>query len=159
MMYLIPALLVLLIVGGFVTFMALNAAKKSGPAADGKGEGPPGIGGDDAPLGDTSEHAGSEAEDGTTVGDVEGGAPRMVDPDSAAHVGRPGDGEGRVALEFEGKQPAPAPTTAAATEAPTVHEATDAAADAAPDDPDAQDAAPEDDPPKPASERLADRPV
>ena len=50
-------LLSLLLIAGFVTFMVLNATKKSGPAADTREEGAPGIGADETPLGDTTEHA------------------------------------------------------------------------------------------------------
>ena len=56
MEYVLPVVLVILLVGGFVTFLVLNATEKGGPAA-GRGEGVPGIGADETPLGDTSEHA------------------------------------------------------------------------------------------------------
>ena len=56
MEYVIPVVLVILLVGGFVTFLVTNATKKGGPVAD-SDEGVPGIGRDDTPLGDTSEHA------------------------------------------------------------------------------------------------------
>jgi hypothetical protein len=108
MEYVIPGVLVVLAIAGFVTFFVLNATKKSGPAADAD-EGAPGIGADDTPLGDTSEHAGEQTEGGVTASDPEGGAAgRSSDPDSAAHVGRPGEGEGSQRIEFEGEQPRPA---------------------------------------------------
>jgi hypothetical protein len=108
MEYVIPAVLVLLAIAGFVTFFVLNATKKSGPAADAD-EGAPGIGADDTPLGDTTEHAGEQSREGVTTSDPEAGAAeRSSDPDSAAHVGRPGEGEGKERLEFEGEQPRPA---------------------------------------------------
>ena len=56
MEYVIPVVLVILLVGGFVIFLVLNATKKTGPVADAD-EGVPGIGSDETPLGDTSEHA------------------------------------------------------------------------------------------------------
>jgi hypothetical protein len=54
MEYVIPVVLVVLLVGGFVTFLVVNATKKGGPVAD---AGAPGIGPDETPLGDTTEHA------------------------------------------------------------------------------------------------------
>jgi hypothetical protein len=94
MEYVIPAVLVVLLVGGLVTFLVLNATEKSGPAARGD-DGPPGIGGDPAPLGDTTEHSGERSE---------GGATRQG-PGDAAHVGRPGEGEGAERLDFDREQP------------------------------------------------------
>ena len=54
MEYVIPVVLVVLLVGGFVTFLVVNATKKGGPVAD---AGAPGIGPDETPLGDTTEYA------------------------------------------------------------------------------------------------------
>ncbi|HKH17579.1 MAG TPA: hypothetical protein VKA57_08650 [Solirubrobacteraceae bacterium] len=105
MEYMIPAVLVVLAVGGFVTFLVLNATRKSGPVADGD-EGSPGIGADNTPLGDTTQHAGEQTEGGVTTSDPESGAgARSADPDAAAHVRRPGEGEGAERLEFEGEEP------------------------------------------------------
>ncbi len=71
--YVIAALLVLLIVGGLVLFLVTNATRRSNvsdagdPGADQNSLGI--IGGDDeTPAGDTSEHAGRQTEQGTTVG-------------------------------------------------------------------------------------------
>jgi hypothetical protein len=108
MEYVVSALLVLLLVGGFAAFMVLNATNKSGPSADRPHEGPPGIGQDETPLGDTAEHAGEQTEEGTTARDPERGRFERSDPDAAAHVGRPGEGEGRERLAFEGERPASA---------------------------------------------------
>jgi hypothetical protein len=105
MEYVIPAVLVLLLVGGFVTFLVLNATRKSGPAATGRDERPPGIGRDETPLGDTAEHAGEQTEGGTTARDPEQARSERDDPERAAHVGRPGEGEGRERLEFEDERP------------------------------------------------------
>jgi hypothetical protein len=105
MEYVIAALLVLLLVAGFATFLVVNATRKSGPVADPPDEGPPGIGPDDTPLGDTSQHAGRQTEEGVTARDPEERQPDPPDPDAAAHVGRPGEGEGRERLEFEGERP------------------------------------------------------
>ena len=61
MSYLVIGILLLLIVGGFVTFLVLTATKRSNPA--GTDDKPaPGIGADDStPLGDTPEHADNDA--------------------------------------------------------------------------------------------------
>ncbi len=71
--YVIAAVLVLLIVGGFVLFLVTNATRKSNVSDAGD----PGadqnslsiIGSDDeTPAGDTSQHAGEQTSAGTTVG-------------------------------------------------------------------------------------------
>jgi hypothetical protein len=173
MEYLIPAVLLLILIGGFVTFLVLNATKKSGPVADADDEGAPGMGGDDTPLGDTTEHAGEQTEHGTTVGgqdaDASGGTGRPVhsgsagstetgedvaDPDRAAHLARPGEGEGHQALEFDAQQP-PAGTTSPGGGA---RAGTDDASRAPAQTAGAEEAA-DDEPPPPSSERLADRGV
>ena len=106
--YVIAAVLVILIVGGFVLFMVMNATKKS----DVSDAGDPGadqnalsiIGSDDAPAGDTNEHAGDQQE-GKTVGgqdaDVHGGTGAPPARSGARHddpnVARPvvgGEAEG-----------------------------------------------------------------
>jgi hypothetical protein len=106
MEYVIPAVLVVLLVGGFVTFLVLNATRKSGPVADRDDEGAPGIGRDPTPLGDTTEHAGEQSESGATRDDPEQGADRRTEPDRAAHRASPGEGEGEERLEFDGERPA-----------------------------------------------------
>jgi hypothetical protein len=80
--YVIAAILVLLIVGGFVFFLVANATNKSNvsdagdPGADQNALGIIGSE-DDSPLGDTTEHAGEQNERGEAVGeqdaDVHGG--------------------------------------------------------------------------------------
>jgi hypothetical protein len=113
MEYVIPALIVILLIAGFVTFLVVNATEKGGPNAEGEGS-PPGIGADDeTPLGDTTQHAGEQTPEGTTArGQDDGrfsgrGRPHETpsDPDDAAHVARPGEAEGAERLEFEGRQP------------------------------------------------------
>jgi hypothetical protein len=112
MEYVIPILLVILLVAGFVTFLVMNATKKAGPNAEGE-SGPPGVGTDETPLGDTTEHAGEQTSEGTTPRGQDDrrfagrGRPHETpsDPDEAAHVARPGEGEGAEHLEFEGRQP------------------------------------------------------
>jgi hypothetical protein len=124
MAYVIAAIVVVLIVTGFVTFLVTNATKKSGPVADRPDEGPPGIGTDETPLGDTSQHAGHQTDEGTTVGgqDAEesggtgepvepglggnsGGSERREDPEAAAHRARPGEAEGEQRIEFDPHRP------------------------------------------------------
>jgi hypothetical protein len=106
MEYVIPAVLVLILVAGFVTFLVINATNKSGPVAERDDEGAPGMGGDETPLGDTTQHAGEQTEHGTTAQDPEGGTARADDPDAAAHRARPGEGEGAEELDFEPERPA-----------------------------------------------------
>jgi hypothetical protein len=106
MEYVIPIIVVILLVAGFVTFLVLNAASKGGAAAEGE-PGPPGIGADEqTPLGDTPEHADAEPRHG---GERRFGRPHETpsDPDEAAHVGRPGEGEGSERLGFDGQRPRP----------------------------------------------------
>jgi hypothetical protein len=105
MEYVIPAVLVLLLVAGFVTFLVLNATRRSGSAGTGRADGGPGIGQDETPLGDTAEHAGEQTEAGTTARDPERARFERADPTETAHVGRPGEGEGRERLEFEDERP------------------------------------------------------
>jgi hypothetical protein len=70
--YVIAGVLVLLIIAGLVFFLVTNATRKSNvsdagdPGADQNALGI--IGSDDeTPAGDTSQHAGEQTEDGTTV--------------------------------------------------------------------------------------------
>jgi hypothetical protein len=70
--YVIAAVLVLLIVAGFVLFLVTNATRKSNvsdagdPGADQNALGI--VGSDDeSPVGDTSQHAGEQTSEGTTV--------------------------------------------------------------------------------------------
>ena len=72
--YVIAVVIVLLLVAGFVTFFVFNATRRGGPAApsDPGAEGnPAGIAApDEAPLGDTTQHAGDQRE-GQTLNDPE----------------------------------------------------------------------------------------
>jgi hypothetical protein len=186
MEYLIPLVIVLLLVAGFVTFLVMNATRR-GQSASRREEpqsAPPGIGQDSTPFGDTSEHAGEQTESGRTVGrqdaDEAGGtggpvhsgyegtsaAGRDSGGDSA-HVRRSGEGEGTERLEFPDVEPPEA------DRAPTdVARAGDdeSAGERRGERPGAQAAASDDDgpaeqerggaeqqPDRPASERLADR--
>ena len=100
--YVIAAVIVMLVVAGFVTFVVTNAAGKSGSAADRPEDGPPGIGTDETPLGDTAQHADERSGHATLVGRHE-----TDDPDEAAHRARPGEAEGEERIRFEPEQPAP----------------------------------------------------
>ena len=100
MEYVIAAVLVILAIAGFVTFMVLNAANKRGPVAA-ENSGPPGIGPDEGtPLGDTPEHTRERTDEVTVVGRHE-----TDDPDDAAHRARPGEGEGDTHLRFSPERP------------------------------------------------------
>jgi hypothetical protein len=77
MEYLIPIMLVLLLVSGVVIFMVLNATKRSKPseAQDSEDSDPKTMAASDpSPLGDTTEHAGEQSDEGHTVRDPEGDA-------------------------------------------------------------------------------------
>ena len=89
MAYLIPIVLLLLIVTGFVTYFVLNATRKSNPAAP-----------DSAPAGDTTEHAGEQSERGHTADDPEGTGEGEGDGDGDGHAtaAHPGEGEGSRAV-------------------------------------------------------------
>jgi hypothetical protein len=184
---LIPIVIVVLLIAGFVTFLVMNSMKKSGPVAEGEQEGAPGIGADETPLGDTTEHAGRQSDEGTTVGDQDadesGGTGRPVhsgtagtsaagqsapDPDAAAHVMRPGEGEGKERLEFDGQRPSEAERSAAEPQpagggAPASASPGAMRAEPESDSPRAERSEPEGERPsgdeRPASERLADRGV
>src|SRR4051794_3620316 len=73
MTYVIPLIVVLVLVAGFVTFLVLNATRRGRSASSGGEQGPPGIGQDETPLGDTAEHAGTQADSGRTVGRADAG--------------------------------------------------------------------------------------
>jgi hypothetical protein len=111
--YVIAGLVVLVLIAGFVTFLVMSATSKSGPNAADE-DGPPGIGPDDeTPLGDTTQHAGEQTPEGMTPRGQDDrrfagrGRPHETpsDPDEAAHLARPGEGEGSEHLEFEGREP------------------------------------------------------
>jgi hypothetical protein len=75
MAYLIPLVLVLLLVTGFVTFVVLNATRKSKPSeAEGSDENDPKTmaASDPSPLGDTTELAGEQTGGGETAEVPEG---------------------------------------------------------------------------------------
>jgi hypothetical protein len=95
MEYVLVGILVLLLVGGFITFLVMQATRRSTPAtatdesADERGDqGTPGVGADATPLGDTTEHAGETTAAGETVGDQ--------DAEKSGGTGQPASGEESV---------------------------------------------------------------
>ena len=70
MSYVLVAILLLLIVGCFVTFLVMQATKRSAHAtATDRDDAAPGMGADDAPLGDTEQHSGQQpGQQGHTAG-------------------------------------------------------------------------------------------
>lgn len=106
MSYVLVGILLLLIVGGFVTFLVMQATKRSDHATATDDRNPaPGIGADESPLGDTSQHAGrqpgqegftSGGQDADTVGGT-GGPTRGAD----AVTGGANSGEHRPDGRFQ----------------------------------------------------------
>ena len=115
--YVIAGVLAILIIAGFITFLVMNSMKKNDvsdagdPGAD---QNPLGIIGsdDDAPLGDTTQHAGDQDGRGETVGGQDadrfggtGAPPERFNRGTQAddpHVARP-----VVGGEAEGERSAP----------------------------------------------------
>ena len=87
--YVIAAIVVLLLVAGFVTFFAFNATRRPGTAEPGEpsDEGaPPGIAApDESEAGDTTQH--SEADEGAAVDPSGADRPRVGDPGAEAQAG------------------------------------------------------------------------
>lgn len=75
MSYVLVGILLLLIASAFVAYLVMNASTRSGKGADATSAdrddaGAPGIGADESPLGDTTEHAGTASSaGGETVGE------------------------------------------------------------------------------------------
>jgi hypothetical protein len=87
MEYLIPIMVVLLLVTGAVTFVVMNATRKSKPSEAQSSDDPDPktmAATDSSPLGDTTEHAGDQSQEGETVRAPEGEGERE----------REGEGEG-----------------------------------------------------------------
>jgi len=83
--YVIAVIIVLLLVAGFVTFFVLNATRRSGgagPSDPGEEGTPAGIAApDEAPLGDTTQHAEGQRSEGSEAGESEQDRrPRVGDP-------------------------------------------------------------------------------
>ena len=75
MEYLIPIMVVLVLVSAAVTFLVLNATRKSKPSeAENSEDSDPKTmaASDPSPLGDTTEHAGDQSQEGHTVRGPEG---------------------------------------------------------------------------------------
>jgi hypothetical protein len=114
--YVIAAVIVVLLIGGFVFMLVTNATRKSNvsdaedPGAD---QNPLGIVGsdDDTPAGDTSQHAGEQTESGETVAgqdaDVHGGTGGSPGGGAAPHVDRPDVARPLIGGEAEGERSAP----------------------------------------------------
>ena len=86
MEYLIPIMLVLLLVAGAVTFLVMNATRKSKPSeAESGGDSDPKTmaATDSSPLGDTTEHAGDQSQEGDTVRGPEGEGERDGEPSAS----------------------------------------------------------------------------
>jgi hypothetical protein len=97
--YVIVAVVLVLLIALFVTFMVMNTTNRGGSAA--REPGPPGIGTDDeTPLGDTPEHTEEGRREARVVGRDE-----TDDPDDAAHRARPGEAEGETRIDFEPERP------------------------------------------------------
>lgn len=101
--YVIAGILVLLIVGGIVTFLVMSATKKSEPSAatDDDDQGlPTPFAADDAPAGDTTEHAGEQSGGETTGG-------QDADDPSRTGTGLPTGGADNVPAGGEPQAPEP----------------------------------------------------
>jgi hypothetical protein len=99
--YVIAAIVVLLLLAGFVTFFVLNATRRGGgagpsePAEEGR---PAGIAApDESPLGDTTEHSEATGHEGRSEGAEGEQRPRVGDPGPEAVAAEPGRGTGRRA--------------------------------------------------------------
>jgi hypothetical protein len=106
-----------------VAFLVLNATRRGQSATRAQEPGgPPGVGRDETPLGDTAEHAGEQSAEGRTVGPQDaagsGGTGQPVHSGyegtsaaghdtgrESAHVRRSGEGEGTERLEFADVEP------------------------------------------------------
>src|SRR5215218_4656814 len=96
--YVIAAIVVLLLVAGFVTFFVLNATRRSGGAgpSEPSDEGTPaGIAApDETPLGDTTQHSDATEDEGRAEGAEGDRRPRVGDPGPEA-VGSDAERAGR----------------------------------------------------------------
>jgi hypothetical protein len=94
MSYVLVGLLVLLIAAGFITYLVMTATRRSNVS-----DAPtPGVGADESPLGDTTQHAGEQS-DGATVG--------RSDATEAGGTGRPVDGAESVREDVPPAAPEP----------------------------------------------------
>jgi hypothetical protein len=97
MEYVAVGILVLLLIGGFVTFLVMQATRRSSPATDDTGTDTPGIGTDRAtPFGDTSEHADDDSHRTAT---------QDADPPDGRFKRDPVGGEGEGTPSIEGDPP------------------------------------------------------
>jgi hypothetical protein len=106
--YVVAAILVLLLVAGFVTFLVMQATRRSSPATSDTSDDTPGIGRDPSPLGDTTQHTEDSARSAGT------GAPSSDLPQRSVHEDPPegrfkrdpvgGEGEGEPAIESDDRR-------------------------------------------------------
>jgi hypothetical protein len=86
--YVIAAVVVLLLVAGFITFLMLNATKRKGTPADIAAP-------DESPLGDSAEHSDATHTEGRPEGTGGDRRPRVGDPGAEAVASEPGRGTDR----------------------------------------------------------------
>ena len=105
MEYVAMGILVLLLIGGFVTFLVMQATRRSSPATGDT----PGVGTDETPLGDTAQHAGEQTSSGHTVGgtDGDGNVESGEEPADGRFKRDPvgGEAEGSSAIEEDVRRP------------------------------------------------------
>jgi hypothetical protein len=87
--YVIAAVVVLLLVAGFVTFLTFNATRRAGTPADIAAP-------DDSPLGDSAEHSDATGTEGRREGAEGDPRPRVGDPGAEAVASEPGRGSDRA---------------------------------------------------------------
>ena len=99
--YVIAAIVVLLLVAGFIAFLVLNATRRAGRAEprDPGAEGTPAgiVAPDESPLGDTTQHSGETEREGRAEGTEGDRGPRVGDPGAEAIASEPGRGPDRSA--------------------------------------------------------------
>jgi hypothetical protein len=81
--YVIAAVIVLLLVAAFVTFLTINATRRADTPADIAAP-------DESPLGDTAEHSGATSTEGRREGTEGDPRPRVGDPGAEAVASEPG---------------------------------------------------------------------
>jgi hypothetical protein len=106
MEYVAVGILVLLLIGGFVTFLVMQATRRSSPATGDTGDDTPGIGTDESPLGTTTQHADRDADRSGGTGAPTTDLPQRSqdeDPPDGRFKRDPigGEGEGTPAIEDE----------------------------------------------------------
>ena len=108
MEYVIPLALVLVVITAVIVLLVQRTASKGSARAEDAPDDSPGIGADEAsPFGDTTEHSDALESEGTPTGTGGGrfsragrrsGARDAEDDEMAAHIQRPGEGEGTTGI-------------------------------------------------------------